>query len=133
MREIKFRAWWTDTMYTVYEIDWTEGKINVLGGGQSLRPWVEDCTLMQYTGLKDKNGKEIYEGDIVEMKYTHSDGDREEKVSAQPIVKWDDCTASFYCDPIDEDEWCDDWQMDNLSGRCAIIGNIHENPELLNT
>ena len=58
MRTIKFRAWNTDGMVT-QPLDGLFGLQRFLGFLH------EDAELMQYTGLKDKNGKEIYEGDIV--------------------------------------------------------------------
>ena len=70
---------------------------------------------MQYTGLKDKNGKEIYEGDLLKQKI---------------IVKWNEKFAS----------WClyrEGWMFTHWFGEscnpeeCEIIGNIYENPELL--
>jgi len=80
---------------------------------------------MQYTGLKDINDKEIFEGDI---------------------VSFDDCTSteSGYCERgcIGVVEWCNETASFEVSNRlsaesyevldeCVIIGNIYENPELL--
>lgn len=68
--------------------------------------------LMQFTGLKDKNGKEIYEGDLV----AHN-------ASAKPIdVEFIDGTF----EPFSKSDF--GW----TSTLCEIIGNIYENPELLN-
>ena len=105
-REIKFRLWdlldckmWTDS-------DLEEHTLH------SIRDW-EGC-LMQYTGLKDKNGKEIYEGDILSG-YPHGNS----------IVKWDN---EFAC-------WVSDFdlianEVKDMPER-KVIGNIYENPELL--
>ena len=74
-------------------------------------------TIGQYTGLKDKNGKEIYEGDIVYIIPEDEKG----------IVKWDKETVGYiveYCDIITN---FDNWYGKDLE----VIGNIYDNPELL--
>lgn len=82
----------------------------------------------QFTGLKDKEGKEIYEGDIVRCE------DRRHKDYVIGCVKWDQWDYDMYC------AWgwgCDNFGDDLNSGlNCCpkeveIIGNIFENPELI--
>ena len=73
-------------------------------------------TLMQYTGLKDKNGKKIFEGDIV--KSQDDGGDYATYKDVLQVVELD--TGSFY--PVSE----------RYSGDFEVIGNIYENKELLN-
>lgn len=75
--------------------------------------------LEEYTGLKDKNGREIFEADIIEI----HDGN-----GTRAVIRWQKDTASFACDFFKEDL---------ISGHLfgvevtEVIGNIHENPELL--
>jgi uncharacterized phage protein (TIGR01671 family) len=130
MREIKFRAW-----------DKRFKKMEYGGGALLLRINEKDFTEpMQYTGLTDRNGKEIYEGDIVQSgKYN--------KVKRKPtpsIVflmethaefqhKWNEgsiCNKSgeFW---MNEPLWKIACSM-TIKPRCEVIGNIYENPELLN-
>jgi uncharacterized phage protein (TIGR01671 family) len=72
-REIKFRAWHKDLkkMFKIGQITLEEGTWNFEPNdrdfiGMSI-PYQPSFVLMQYTGIHDKNGKEIYEGDIVEI------------------------------------------------------------------
>ena len=84
-------------------------------------------TIGQYTGLKDINGKEIYEGDIIK-------GLDSTKNDILHVVKWDNQTASFegYLIPFDKylhksplsQNWLDFFDKE-------VIGNIYDNPELL--
>lgn len=77
----------------------------------------EDNEIMQYTGLTDKNGVEIYEGDIIKN-----------PAGAIGVVKW--VTARFEVVYTDSQLGKINWQLYS-SGALEVIGNIHENPELL--
>lgn len=121
MREIKFRAWdgVEKRMYEVKEIKFIglnsePYKVFIDYGYQ-----VEEPILMQYTNLKDKNGKEIYEGDIVI---------RSEEPSIKAVIEWDEDICGFNADLKYEPR---DFMELYRRGRIEIIGNIYENPNLL--
>ena len=82
--------------------------------------------LMQCTGLKDKNGKLIYEGDIIQIQFD-SDG-----IAGPYSVVWDCEEYAFMFKPIKGDDYdCDRHLYEFSVNRIQIIGNIHKNPELL--
>jgi uncharacterized phage protein (TIGR01671 family) len=74
-----------------------------------------DAVLMQSTGLKDKNGVEIFEGDIVAIKYSESGYHYYEKI----VFENGTFTAG-------DEDW-----LYNIKYYCVVCGNIYENPELL--
>ena len=119
MREIKFRAW-VGEMVQVKMIDWDGKTFNdkpcIMDQRNDIWPMGDDyeCILEQFTGLMDKNGREIYEGDI-DPRYG--------------VVVFDHGSFGF----LDKDTHGHDsililpWARHDIE----IIGNIHENPELL--
>ena len=83
MREIKFRAWDKEKNLMVYDFDQESAEKWGLPLGRDIHKMVFNVglindSLMQYTGLKDKSGKEIYEGDIVKTQWRNQTG----------LVKW---------------------------------------------
>ena len=115
MREIKFRAKTLDGQ-------WFYWKINDKIDYSSLA--IDWETLDQFTGLVDKNGKEIYEGDILGGLY---DGG---------YIGWcERCKQYQYFGCKDECFACEGdvhWSELSVEKELEVIGNIHENPELLN-
>ena len=126
MRDIKFRIWDTENneMLKVQELDFEP---TFYGGRIAIRPDqyndyfdTEDMILMQYTGLKDKNGTEIYEGDIIQYEdITKGLVRYSEKYAQYVLVN----TGSVK----DEFEPLGDYNMEVFE----IIGNEYDNPDLL--
>jgi hypothetical protein len=111
MREIKVRFWLTEKkqMTSPYHIDCLlDGGWHDIGGHVTL----------QFTGLKDKNGKEIYEGDVIKSGHTF-------------IVVWDEDEAAFGMQPLplsgNDVILFVSWDADPIE----VMGNIYENPDLL--
>lgn len=136
MREIKFRAWDKENNIMEYNVNINQGKA-VKEGKQwfNVDNTVFDSLIMQYTGLKDKNGKEIYEGDIVLYKHaSYKDISR---------VLYYEEVGSFVMEAIKEDDNTSmaRFKKGTIRGFVAgrvngydyvkVIGNIYENPELL--
>lgn len=119
----KFRAWLKNDkeMIDVDEIHWFNGELDIIGDYITFVRKADEIELMQSTGLKDKNGKEIFEGDIVDYK------------GREAVVKWHGSYASFIYRFVDGlQERVSEW--DPLFLACynfEVIGNIYENPELL--
>ena len=104
----------------------------------------DDYELMQYTGLKDKDGREIYEGDIVSVTADIEVGGwnilrdivEEERTIRQSItceVYYDEALALYALDTIRKAEHMDSWGFfgDDGAQEFEVIGNIYEKPELL--
>lgn len=123
MREFKFRAWDTEKqeMATVNFIGLNDYEVGM--EDEECRRWRATypyvCRLMQYTNLKDKNGKEIYEGDILKVKL---DGGE-----ANLYVKY---TNGEYR-VVNEGKWEDSLYTYMYFGDVEIVGNIYENKDLL--
>lgn len=115
-REIKFRAW-KEKMLTGFVI---------LGTNQiaythlnEIKTVVNDCVLMQYTGLKDKNGREIYEGDIVINGLSGT-------WLIQPLEN-----GSMSLLGVCEKYKDRNFDISALNSNVLIIGNLYENPKLI--
>lgn len=124
MREFKFRAWDTEKqeMATVNFIGLNDYEVGM--EDEECRRWRATypyvCRLMQYTNLKDKNGKEIYEGDILKVKL---DGGEEVNL----YVKY----VKGEYRVVNEGRWEDSLYAYMYFGDVEIVGNIYENEDLL--
>ena len=94
MREIKLRAWDGNQMYVPTTFDvLTNGELwaHRLHDGQR-----DSTAVMQYTGFKDKNGIDIYEGDVVEFLFL-PDQKTGRRTRASAAVSWDSSSATYKC------------------------------------
>lgn len=137
MREIKFRAWFNGKKRMVYNLGFDDRSFTTLDDptlqeNEMPSVWDKDCIIddsyyegafsyeiMQYTGLKDKNGIEIYEGDIIlaykDYKY---------------VVKFSTDRGGWF--PFATDDGCGCCAEEIANNESAeVIGNIWESPELL--
>jgi uncharacterized phage protein (TIGR01671 family) len=117
-REIKFRAWQDNQML----IQPMSGNY---GSGRFFGFLYEDTKVMQFTGLKDKNGKEIYEGDILPKEWSEYIPDNSD--FDKGIVKFHE--GVFYLDFKNSKTILANHI--NNAGYIEVIGNIYENPELI--
>jgi uncharacterized phage protein (TIGR01671 family) len=128
-REIKFKAWDNHGKKFIeneFAMSWCNGKvINIVGVSYNKHeeddPY-EDVTFCQYTGLLDKNGKEIYEGDVIAKMI--SIGIDEPKILHKGEVVFH---YGGFC--MEYEGYY--FPLSRQHGGCEIIGNIYENPDLL--
>lgn len=138
-REIKFRAWlkprWDDDedankmYYNVQNSYDNLGDVTPYDPMDNFSSWFNDdvAIVEQYTGLKDKNGKEIYEGDIITE--TIDDGDI--GVHQTYEVYWDEDQLLWAIRGVHSYDYNlhDELWQTNMS--CEVIGNVHETTELV--
>ncbi|PGA33305.1 hypothetical protein COL81_26900 [Bacillus toyonensis] len=137
MREIKFRAWdkVNKEMYRVGYIDFPSKKVQlaIIQDGICYKAFeadLKDVELLQYTGLKDKNGKEIYEGDILES-ISGTVGNSEAKVMSIYEVVLDDRNSYSFGTRRKGRTHISSPIYRSATKYYKVIGNIYENPELL--
>ena len=117
----KFRAWnkIKKRMFLVLEIDYENELVSDETYWNTI-PF-NDVKLMQFTGLVDMYGKEIFEGDVLKT----SDGELAKVVWNKELACWE---AEFLDEIVDLSEVAD---VKIERSDCEIVGNIYENPELL--
>lgn len=122
MKDIKFRAWDGQCMHQDWMVFTEES------GETTCRQLAKKAEkVMQYTGLKDKNEKEIYEGDIIQSVMCICGKNSCTSHSKDVFtVEWDEFQTGFY--PFNQQYESDNFKS---AGNKEIIGNIYENPELL--
>ena len=89
---------------------------------------VDPATVGQYTGLKDKNGKRIFEGDIVAQNWYDYDEPRDDSFGKVVFCEYD---CSFSVMDVNKDGFMPLGRCGSYHWEVEVIGNIHDNPELL--
>ena len=120
----KFRAWLKKEQKMdnyIDHISWLEDELYCIGDGITYMVEAEDLVLMQSTGLVDKNGKEIFEGDILDYN------------GRKALVRWHGSYASFIYRFVDELQKLNaEWKPLYLAYmKCEIIGNVWEDGDLI--
>jgi len=126
MREVKFRAW---DNYDKKMVSWMEILENRSYTYDFMNNVLKNLIPQQFTGLLDKNGKEIYEGDI--CRGTMPDTERDEPFDLME-VKYEDASFSLYRIKNNRGLYFGELDMPALNKSIEVIGNIFENSELLN-
>lgn len=126
MREYLFRGkkvWHDDNGWVEGFLSYWSPSVAYIDTEKGITCPVDPKTVGQYSGQKDFNGKNIFDGDIVNV-YTTYMG-LPDKVG---VVEYDEDHSSYRVNY----EYCEDWLGSLLSIRLEVVGNIYDNPELIN-
>lgn len=121
-RVIKFRAWDIQNERFInpeFCAIYGDGQYMVEDNGDYIEATSNEITVEQFTGLTDKNGKEIYEGDLIKLKWSSGDEKMETIAEVKYSVKYG---GSFYLD----DQKRADFFFNSNDFDKVVIGNIHE-------
>lgn len=132
-REIKFRVWDKNTKKFLFQEDFA-----IRGDGLYILTWDwhhdygkswgfprdDEYVIQQYTGLEDKNGKEIYEGDFIKYEHPNDDQCVSRNTTNIVLVRWSEENEDNHPGFRIVDLW-------GQYGEREVVGNIFENPELL--
>jgi len=123
MKEIKFRAWDLDKKIMFNACFVGIGKVFSMTKTFKPSKQLENVIVMQYTGLKDKNGKEIYEGDIVKIGTLEG--------SPLGAIEWDNNLCEYKIPNNKKYIFGEENVTSFHSSAFEVIGNIYKTPELL--
>ena len=151
-REIKFRAWNKNLEEYVnsekFVIDPTNGDVIDVGGYELLEV-NNEAVLEQYTGIDDRVDNSVYENDIVEIEYTAGHREKWDMDTLARIEDYDDVDTIVrgvvhiwpstgviinHISSENPEQFVGDYRIPqylHINKDCAVIGNIHKNPELL--
>jgi uncharacterized phage protein (TIGR01671 family) len=130
MRKIIFRAWHKleKEMLEVRYFDFASNLIYLQNQSSNFNSQLEDCELMQFIGLLDKNGNHIFEGDIVTFEVENSSmwvG------SKKGVITFNDDTCAFGISLKIGKFVSINWGYDAYGSTIEVLGNLYEHPELL--